>query len=84
MYLEDNVPKEIPIHFHNGPNYDYNFIIKEFAGELEEKFICLGENTEKYIIFLIPIEKKVARIDKKGKEITKLISYRFLQFIDSG
>ena len=51
MYLEDNVPKEIPIHFHKGPNYDYNFIIKEFAGELEEKFICLGENTEKYIIF---------------------------------
>ena len=65
MYLKDNVPKEIPIHIHNEPNYDYHFIIKEFVGELEEKIALLGKNTEKYVTFSIPIEKKVARIDKK-------------------
>ena len=44
--------KEILVVFHNGSIYDYHFIInkvaKEFYGQLE----CLGENTEKYIIFL--------------------------------
>ena len=84
MYLKDNVPKEIPIHFHNEPNYDYHFIIKEFVGELEEKITLLGKNTEKYVTFSIPIEKKVARIDKKWYEITKVIPDRFLQFITSG
>ena len=33
--------------FHNGSNYDYDFIIKELANEFEEIFECLGENTEK-------------------------------------
>ena len=28
---------------------------------------------EKYIIFTVPIEKEVARIDKNGQEITKNI-----------
>ena len=37
---------------------------------------------EKYINFLIPIEKEVIKIDKNGDEITKTIFYR-LQFIDS-
>ena len=36
----------------------------------------------KYIIFLVPIEKEVTRIDKNGKEIKKTIFCR-LQFIDS-
>ena len=50
--------------------------------ESEKQFTCLGEHTEKYITFSVSIEKVVPRIDKKGKEITKTISYR-LQFIDS-
>ena len=29
--LKYSVPKEIPIAFHNGSNYDYHFIIKELA-----------------------------------------------------
>ena len=32
--LKYNVPKEIPIVFHSGSNYDYHFIKKELA----EKF----------------------------------------------
>ena len=74
------MPKKIPIDFHNGSNYDYHFIIKELAEEFKKEFTCLGENTEKYITFTVPIEREVTRIDKNGKEITKNISY-ILQFI---
>ena len=80
--LKYSVPKEIPIAFHNGSNYDCHFIIKELAEELREQFPCLGENTEKYITFSVPIEKEVTRIEKKGEEITQNLSYR-LQFVDS-
>ena len=44
--------------FHNGSTYDYRFIIKEFAKEFKRKFECLGENTKKYITFVVPIEKE--------------------------
>ena len=80
--LQYSLPKKIPIVFHNGSNYDYHFIIKELAEEFRKQFTCLGENTEKYITFTVPIEKEVTRIDKNGEEITKNISY-ILQFIDS-
>ena len=76
-----SVPNKIPIAFHNGSNYDYHFIVKELAEELKKQFTCLGENTEKYIRFTVPIEKEVLRIDKNGEEFTKNISY-ILQFID--
>ena len=42
----------------------------------------LGENTEKYMIFIVPKEKAATRIDKNRQEITKSISY-ILKFIDS-
>ena len=73
------VPKEIPVVFHNGSTYDYHFIIKELAKEFEGNFKCLGENTEKYLTFSVPIKRK---IDNKDLEITykmKFIdSYRFM------
>ena len=73
------IPKEIPAVFHNGSTYDYHFIIKELAKEFEGNFECLGENTEKYITFSVPIKKK---IDNKDLEITYKIkfidSYRFM------
>ena len=65
--------------FHNGSTYDYHFIIKELAKEFEGNFECLGENTEKYITFSVPIKKK---IENKDLEITCKIkfidSYRFM------
>ena len=76
------MPKKNLIVFHNGSNYDYHFIIKELAQEFQKQFTCLGENTEKYITFTVPIEKEVTRIDKNGEEITKNIS-PILRFIDS-
>ena len=49
--------------------------MKEYEGNFE----CLGENTEKYITFLVPIRKK---IENKDLEITYKIkfidSYRFM------
>ena len=76
------MPKKTPIVFHNGSNYDYHFIVKELAEEFKKQFICLGENTAKYLTFTVPIEKKVTRTDKNGEKITKNICHR-LQFIDS-
>ena len=69
------MPKEIPVVFHNGSTYDYHFIIKELVKEFEGNFDCLGENTEKYITFSVPLEKK---IENKNLEITYKI-----KFIDS-
>ena len=73
--LRYKVPKNIPVIFHNGSTYDYHFIIKEIACEFEGNFECLGENTEKYITFSVPIKKK---IDNKNIAITYKI-----KFIDS-
>ena len=57
--LKYSIPKEIPIVFHNGSNYDYHFIRKELPEEFKGQFTCLGENTKKYITFSLPIEKKL-------------------------
>ena len=70
--LRYKTPKEIPMVFHNGSTYDYNFIIKELAEEFEGQFGCLGENTEKYITFPVPIKK----LDND-----KTITYK-IKFID--
>ena len=72
-YIES---KKISIDFHNRSDYDYHFIIREFAEESKKKFTCLGEkcmnkNTEKCMTFTVLIEKEVTRIDKTGGEITK-------------
>ena len=42
---------------HNGSNYDYHFIIRELAEKFKIQLTCLGENTEKYITFTVPLEK---------------------------
>ena len=73
--LRYKVLKEIPVVFHNGSTYDYHFIIKELVKEFEGNFDCLGENTEKYITFSVPLKKK---IENKNLEITYKI-----KFIDS-
>ena len=69
--LKYGVPKEIPLVFHNGPNYDYHLIIKQLAEELKKQFTSLGKNTEIYIAFTVPIEQEVTKIDKNVEEIIK-------------
>ena len=80
--LKLNLLSEIPVVFHNDSNYDYHFIIKELVNQLEGQFECLGENTEKYKTFSVPIDKEVTKIDKDGNESVVTLSYK-IKFIDS-
>ena len=64
--LRYKVPKEIPIVFHNGSTYNYHFIIKQLAEEFEGGFEYLGENTEKYITFSVPLKKENDNGKKKS------------------
>ena len=45
--------------FHNGSTYDYQFLIEELTKEFKGQFECLGENTEKYITFSVPVKKEI-------------------------
>ena len=58
-YLRYKIPKEIPAIAHNLSTYDDHFIIKQLAKEFKCQFECLGENTEKYITFSVPIKKEL-------------------------
>ena len=72
--LRYKTPKEIPVVFHNGYTYDYHFIIKQLAKEFEGHFKGLGENTDKYITFSVPIKKEL--------DNSKAITYK-LKFINT-
>ena len=61
MQFRYNVPKNIPIVFHNGSKYDYHFVIKKLAEEFKNDFECLGENTERYI-FPYHLKKKMIMV----------------------
>ena len=61
--LRYKIPKEIPVVFCNRFTYDCHFIIKELVKEFDGNFECLGENTEKYITFSVPIKKKIENKD---------------------
>ena len=50
------------------------FTIKQLAEDFKGQFECLGENTEKYITFSVPIKKEL--------DNSKTITYK-LKFIDS-
>ena len=65
------MPQEIPVKIHIGSKYDYHFIIKKLAEEFKGAFECLGENTEKYISFLVPIKKE----HNNGETITYIIKF---------
>ena len=93
--LRYKIKKEIPVVFHNGSVYDYHFIIKDLPRKFNGHFSCLGENTEKYITFSVPI-KKVIKGDNDNdndnnndnnnnnddNNKAKTITYR-MKFIDS-
>ena len=50
--------KEIPVVLHTGSTYSYHFIINQLAKKIDGQLECLGENTENYITFSVPIKKK--------------------------
>ena len=70
--LRYKVHREIPAKTHNGSKYD--FITGELAEEFKGQFNCLGENTEKYTTFSVPIKKK--------NDIGETILYK-IKFIDT-
>ena len=65
---------EIPVVFRNGSTYDYHFIVNQLAKEFNDQVECLGENTEKYITFSVPVKKEL--------DNNKTITYK-LKFIDN-
>lgn len=46
---------EILVFFHNRSNIDYNFVLSESTKEFKRQFGCIGQNTEKYISFIVSI-----------------------------
>ena len=57
--LRHQIPKEIPVSFHNVSTYDYHFIIKKLAKEFESQIECVGENIEKYMSFSVQVIQKL-------------------------
>ena len=78
--LKYSFPKQIPIVFHNGSNYDDHSIIKVLAETFKKQFTSLGENTEKYITFTVLIGKKLQELIKMEKIYKKIY---ILKSIDS-
>ena len=75
FYLKHKAPKEI----HNGSTYDYHFIIKQLAEDFNSQFECLGENTEKFITFSVPIKKEHGNDKTSTYKLKFIDSYRFMQ-----
>ena len=50
------------------------FYYKRITKKVWRQFECLGENTEKYKTFLVPIENEVTNIDKDAIESVVTIS----------
>ena len=77
--LRCKVLYEIPVVFHNGSTYDHHFIIKQLPEESEGQSECLGENTEKYITFSVPIKKEHDNGKTSTCKLKFIDSYRFMQ-----
>ena len=76
--LNYKIVKEIFVLFHNGSIYDYQFIMKYLARKFEGNFECLGENTDKYISFIVPFKKVIN--DKEIKHRIRISdSCRFMR-----
>ena len=76
--LRYKTQKQLPVVLHNGPAYDYHFIVQELAEESEGQFDCLEENTEKYITFSVPIKNELDNCKRITYKIKFNDSYRFM------
>ena len=79
--LRCKTPKEILVVFDHGSTYDYHFIIKDLAEEFEGQFECLGENTEKYMTFSVPIKKELDNTKSITYKIKFLIALDLVKLI---
>ena len=76
--LKYKVPKEIPVIIHNA-GYDTHFIINQLAIEFKGEINCIGDNTEKYITFSVPIKKELNNGKTVSYKLKFIDSYRFMQ-----
>ena len=76
--LRYKTSREIIVILHNGSTYDYHLIIKELAEEFVGPFECLGENTEKYITFSVPIKKQFDNGESITYKTKFIDSFRFM------
>ena len=72
--------RDIPVMIHNGSNYDFHLLIKDLAKELKSNIYCLGENTEKYISFSLPILNKKIYNESINYNLKFIDIYRFMNF----
>ena len=56
--MKYEVPKEIPIIFHNA-SYDTHFMLNQLATELKGELNCIGDNMENISLFLYKLKKKL-------------------------
>ena len=57
--LWHKTPNEIPVVSHKGSTYDYQFIIKQLAKELDSEVECLGENIKNILFFYYQLKKNL-------------------------
>ena len=62
--LRYKTPKEIPVVFHDGSTYDYQFIIKELVEEFEGQLECLGENQRNMELFQYQLKKNLTMVNQ--------------------
>ena len=60
--LRYKTPKEIPVVFHSGSTYNYHFIIKQQAKELDSQLECIGESTENILLFHYLLKKRLIMV----------------------
>ena len=80
--LKYEVPRFIPVVFHNGSTYDNHFVIKQLTKDFKAYFNCIGENTEKYISLSITTIKKSDKVSKRKNpdaySLSFIDSFRFM------
>ena len=76
--LRYKTPKKILVVFRNGSTYDYHFIIKKLAKQFDGHLECLGENTEKYLTFSVPIKKELNNCKTITYKLSFFDSFRFI------
>ena len=76
------MPKKNLIIIHNRSTYDDDFIIKQLPEKFEGKFKCLGENTEEYITYSVPIKNEVANDNDHDDDDDGKFCW-WLSFVDS-
>ena len=62
--LRYNVPKKIPIVFHNGSKYDYHFVIKELAKNLNVNLNAQEKIQKNMLLFQYHLKKKMIMVNQ--------------------